>query len=587
MVRSCSKSVRASHPILAGVATALVLLGVTAEAHAQNGPRALVFCGDGGYCSPARTTLASNLIAAGAQGVDESTTLTGLTSYRMIFIETPQSGLTAGSATTLANFYDAGGVLVAVADSQSFAPSAISTMNALATSVGVGLQFTTDTLEPTCTKFGTVQAGHPLTASWSTPSYAWTCNINNVGTLLATGNSGQALARVSGRWVSISDSQVVDDLCGTNTNGQFFRNLWTFYSDPDGDGIPGTTDNCPNVANPTQTDGDADAVGDACDNCVSMTNANQANADADALGDVCDNCMNVANDAQTDGDVDGLGDACDACPLDSMNDVDADGVCGNADNCPAMSNANQLNTDGDPFGDVCDTCPLDAMNDADADGLCANLDNCPAVANAMQENTDGDAEGDACDTDDDGDGILDGVDNCQLVANPNQADTDMDGIGDLCEGDQDGDGLTDPFDNCPTIANPGQADFDMDGLGDVCDLDDDGDGIPDTEDTCPLDPSCGGTGGGGTGGAGTGGATSGTGGSATGTGGAGTGGSATGTGGAGTGGSSSSGSGGGGDGASDGTDDGCGCELAGTESAKAPWALALAAALVLRRRRKA
>jgi hypothetical protein len=35
--------------------------------------------------------------------------------------------------------------------------------------------------------------------------------------------------------------------------------------DSDGDGIPNACDNCPNVANPTQSDADDDGTGDACD----------------------------------------------------------------------------------------------------------------------------------------------------------------------------------------------------------------------------------------------------------------------------------------------------------------------------------
>ena len=35
--------------------------------------------------------------------------------------------------------------------------------------------------------------------------------------------------------------------------------------DSDGDGIPNSTDNCPNDSNPGQEDEDGDDVGDACD----------------------------------------------------------------------------------------------------------------------------------------------------------------------------------------------------------------------------------------------------------------------------------------------------------------------------------
>lgn len=59
-------------------------------------------------------------------------------------------------------------------------------------------------------------------------------------------------------------------------------------SDPDGDGVPSSQDNCPRIANPLQADLDGDGVGNACDNCVRIENAEQADGDADGLGDACD-----------------------------------------------------------------------------------------------------------------------------------------------------------------------------------------------------------------------------------------------------------------------------------------------------------
>jgi hypothetical protein len=50
-------------------------------------------------------------------------------------------------------------------------------------------------------------------------------------------------------------------------------------------------DNCPLVANPTQTDSDpegSDKKGDACDNCPTVANLDQEDTDGDGKGDACD-----------------------------------------------------------------------------------------------------------------------------------------------------------------------------------------------------------------------------------------------------------------------------------------------------------
>ena len=38
-------------------------------------------------------------------------------------------------------------------------------------------------------------------------------------------------------------------------------------ADNDSDGVPDSSDNCPDVSNPDQSEGDGDAFGDACDAC--------------------------------------------------------------------------------------------------------------------------------------------------------------------------------------------------------------------------------------------------------------------------------------------------------------------------------
>jgi hypothetical protein len=236
--------------------------------------------------------------------------------------------------------------------------------------------------------------------------------------------------------------------------------------DPDGDGIPSISDNCPMVYNPRQENYDNDVQGDACD----------PDDDNDFAPDVID-CEPFNREVYP-----GAPELCD----------------GRDNNCNDQVDEGFLDTDGDGLADCIDP-------DDDNDLINDPNDNCPLVYNPDQADNDRDRIGDACDPDDDNDFIYDdgsgnGVigdrpcasgqtvncdDNCQFVANQDQLDTDGDGRGNACDLDDDNDGIPDTEDNCPLVPNVSQADYDRDGLGDACDPDDDNDGVPDNLDCEP------------------------------------------------------------------------------------------------------
>ena len=140
-------------------------------------------------------------------------------------------------------------------------------------------------------------------------------------------------------------------------------------TDADGDGVPDTEDNCPDVPDPDQGNVDGDCLGDVCDpdidgddlpneedNCPALFNPGQADGDGDDAGDGCDNCPADYNPGQEDLDDDGTGDLCD-------DDADGDGYLGSADDCDDADPAVNPGAEEVCSGGIDDDC--DGLTDGD------------------------------------------------------------------------------------------------------------------------------------------------------------------------------------------------------------------------------
>jgi hypothetical protein len=293
------------------------------------------------------------------------------------------------------------------------------------------------------------------------------------------------------------DGEVVDLVIwlenGSNVNLPVSFEYETY--DSDGDGIPNTSDDCPQTYGDSTIDqtGCPDSDGDGYSNSGDAF-PNEPSQFSDYDDDGCgDNPSGVNADEFsydttqcTDSDSDGYGDNLsgnnpDHFPSDSSqwNDTDGDGfgdnpLGNNSDNCPSeagnstMPGRGCLDSDGDGYANTFDAFPFDASetHDTDSDGVGDNSDAFPV--NSMEQ------------FDADGDGVGDNAD-----AFPDDANE---------TNDRDGDGVGDNSDAFPDNANE-STDSDGDGIGDNADeyplvdnfIDSDDDGILDLQDAFPGD----------------------------------------------------------------------------------------------------
>jgi len=225
--------------------------------------------------------------------------------------------------------------------------------------------------------------------------------------------------------------------------------------DTDGDGVPDSTDNCPDVVNPDQSDIDDDGIGDVCDSCTDV----DTDGYCSEIDDCNDNDINI-NPGETE-ICNGVDDNCNGITDDNSTiytgtDV---GECQQGIFECIYGNTTETQPEIGPSLEICDNLDNDCDGTIDQNTQQCGTTDIGACEYGTQTCTDGvwgsclGEIGPAAETcnglDDDCDGVLPS----------DETDADLDGYM-VCEGDCDGNN---------TAVNPGASDADCNGIDNDCD----------------------------------------------------------------------------------------------------------------------
>jgi formylglycine-generating enzyme required for sulfatase activity len=248
--------------------------------------------------------------------------------------------------------------------------------------------------------------------------------------------------------------------------------------DADGDGVPDVSDNCPQVANPTQADCDANGVGDACQSAVVRSTGNMG-----AIGVGVTAAGTLAGIGPTQWPVvvtvRAIGDFNQTTEFATLRlagtAISTTLFANGANDCPATPDVATFVIQPKQWNALVAASAGDVMAVTIVGNSLVSSTQCPA---AFSEVTAALTLAFDCNAN----GI---VDDCEIATGA-ASDADADGVPDSCEPDCNVNGVPDDHD----IATGAVGDCDRNGVPDSCDIalgrdrDCDGNGVPDRCDVC-------------------------------------------------------------------------------------------------------